>query len=594
MHCFLRSSPFLAALFLVVMALPVQAQAPAFDRAVTCTASPGGYAWGPKQLAVDGQGNTFAAGQFGGTAVLGSTVLTAAGTGSGPTNPAPPDVFVAKLNATGNYAWAAQTTGTLWEDVAGVAVDAAGNVYVTGSFESYSVAFGGITLFNSSAASEVFVAKLNGATGQWLWARRCGGSGPDNAAGIAINAFGEVVVAGKTGGASDYGPFTLPGNGYAYAFIAKLSATGTWLWAQQTATGGFPTLSGMVIDGQGNIYMAGAFGDGSSGGRSRSLSFGTTTLTTYTPGTQNNYPSTNGSDLFVAKFTDAGSPLWAIQGDHNGQNIVYNDGLTLDGAGHLYIVGGFSWQSARLGGTLLPNLTPRTNAPGAPIGQFTYSTNAYIGRLNTNTGAWEWVVRVGDAQGDAITAVAADGPSRIYAGGYFTTPLSNGSKSDVAQLDGTTGTWSWARPAFPLIRPGSQSVAVEQLAVDGSGRLLLAGWFSGAMTTFGTVTLVGEGGPTGITGYLARLANRPLGTKTGTSRAIFPLQVWPNPSVSRAVWVQGPAAGQTVQVIDALGKTVYSGQMPTSGPLGLTLPTTISAGLYIVRSTGQAQQLVVE
>lgn len=149
------------------------------------------------------------AGYFTGTVGLGNTQLTAAGSSPTYPNQPPADVFVAKLDAAGNYAWASQVTGDSWENATGIAVDAAGDVYVTGYFESYSVRFGSTTLFNSSAGAEVFVAKLSGATGQWLWAKRCGSLGYDNAARVAVTTQGEVILVGRVSGVADFGSFTL-------------------------------------------------------------------------------------------------------------------------------------------------------------------------------------------------------------------------------------------------------------------------------------------------------------------------------------------------------------------------------------------------
>ena len=106
---------------LLLSAAVTAAQTPSFDRAVTCAYSPD-YGAGPRQVVVDGQGNTIAAGHFNGSVVVGNTLLTSVGTIPGVT-----DIFVAKLDASGAYAWAAQANGTEWDYVTGIAVDAAGN-----------------------------------------------------------------------------------------------------------------------------------------------------------------------------------------------------------------------------------------------------------------------------------------------------------------------------------------------------------------------------------------------------------------------------------------------------------------------------------
>lgn len=140
-------------------------------------------------------------------------------------------------------------------------------------------------------------------------------------------------------------------------------------------------------------------------------------------------------------------------------------------------------------------------------------------------------------------------------------------------------------------RPGS---APEQLALDGAGRVTLLGNFTGSSATFGPVTLAQQGGSSGTTGYLARLGMGPLATRNTALRLDEVLQVWPNPSAGRTVRVQGPAAGQAVQVLDALGRVVAGGVMPARGPLELALPAAAAGGLYVVRAAGPARPLVVE
>ena len=217
----------LPALLLLSRPENAHAQAPGFQQAVTCAGGEGNYRWGPKKLAVDAVGNTYAAGVFNGTIALGTTVLVAAGTSAGPNLPAPADVFVAKLDAAGNYVWAIKASGDLADEVTGITVDGAGDVYVTGHFESYSLGFGGTTLFNSSARAEAYVAKLSGTTGQWLWARRAGGIGNDFPTAIAVSASGGVYIAGSSSSrTADFGAFTLVNSQSGDAFIAKLNVAG--------------------------------------------------------------------------------------------------------------------------------------------------------------------------------------------------------------------------------------------------------------------------------------------------------------------------------------------------------------------------------
>ena len=213
---------------LLVLAGQVLAQVPAFDRAIACGNGPSGYG-GPQRMLVDGQGNTYVVGSFTGTVLFGNTLLTAPGP-SVPGQLPPSDKFIAKLDAAGSYLWAVQLGGQTYDSVTGLCADAVGNVYLTGYFFSFSITFGsgGPTLYNSSAQGEAFVAKLNGTTRQWQWARRFGGIYDDYGQAIAVNAAGEVFVAGNVlSGTADFGPITLTSFTALNGCWAKLDANGT-------------------------------------------------------------------------------------------------------------------------------------------------------------------------------------------------------------------------------------------------------------------------------------------------------------------------------------------------------------------------------
>src|SRR4030095_16523283 len=76
-----------------------------------------------------------------------------------------------------------------------VAVDASGNVAVTGSFQN-SIDFGGGPITASGTSPSIFVVKLS-ATGAHLWSKGMGGTGADYGRGIAFDPSGNVVVTGS-------------------------------------------------------------------------------------------------------------------------------------------------------------------------------------------------------------------------------------------------------------------------------------------------------------------------------------------------------------------------------------------------------------
>ena len=100
-------------------------------------------------------------------------------------------------------------------------------------------------------------------------------------------------------------------------------------------------------------------------------------------------------------------------------------------------------------------------------------------------------------------------------------------------------------------------------------------------------------GPGLTTGYVMRRAAGPLSAGVAAP-GTGGLTVWPNPAGAREVWVQGAPAGATVDVLDLLGRPVFHGIMPGTGPLRVALPLPVGAGMYVVRSGRQTQKVLVQ
>ena len=137
---------------------------------------------------MDPDGNLVVLGKYRGSVSFGSSTLSALGED---------DVFVAKLDANGNFLWARSCGGTGADSAGGLGVDAAGNIYVTGVFRANAL-FGSIPL-TSSGQGDIFVAKYNG-SGDCLWARSSGGIGGDSGDALATDAVGNTYIAGVFSG----------------------------------------------------------------------------------------------------------------------------------------------------------------------------------------------------------------------------------------------------------------------------------------------------------------------------------------------------------------------------------------------------------
>ena len=98
------------------------------------------------------------------------------------------------------HVWSQRHGGTSADEGTSVAVDGAGNVFVTGSFFG-TANFGGANLVSAGNA-DIFIAKYD-AIGAHLWSKRVGGSSGDRAIVLAIDPSGNIIVTGQFGATVD-------------------------------------------------------------------------------------------------------------------------------------------------------------------------------------------------------------------------------------------------------------------------------------------------------------------------------------------------------------------------------------------------------
>ena len=174
-------------------------------------------------VAVDASDSAYAVGRFQGTGDFdpgpGTLNLTSAGID---------DAFIAKLDAAGNSLWAKRLGGTDFDFAIGVAIDAGGNVYTAGGFSTTVDFDPGAGTFNLTSAGDldVFVSKLDG-SGNFVWARRLGGTAAESAEAAAVGVGGNLYTVGYFGGTADFDPgvgtFNLTSAGLEDVFVSKLA-----------------------------------------------------------------------------------------------------------------------------------------------------------------------------------------------------------------------------------------------------------------------------------------------------------------------------------------------------------------------------------
>jgi hypothetical protein len=176
-------------------------------------------------VALDSAGNVHTAGTFEGTADFdpgpGTRTLTATG---------PNDMFVSKLDASGNFVWARRMGGDSIMSVKDLTVDSYGNVYTVGWFEGTIDFDPGPGVHNLTSSDPLndngFVSRLDN-LGQFVWAQKLQQTFYDYANGVNVDAVGNVFVAGEFDVSADFDPglgtYVLASAGGFDGFVWKLS-----------------------------------------------------------------------------------------------------------------------------------------------------------------------------------------------------------------------------------------------------------------------------------------------------------------------------------------------------------------------------------
>ncbi len=259
----------------------------------------------PHAIFGDKAGNVYIAGSFGETASFGSVTLTAKGY---------LDVFVAKLDPSGQFVWATSAGGTDSEEALGVAADETGNVYITGYFQG-NASFGSSAL-SSVGTTNAFVSKLNNA-GQFQWTTTSSQSWYAAGRGIQLDKNGNVYATGYFEQQAAFGLNAIRSDYGTDTFVAKISPTGTFVWSNSTSGYANNPGKGIGIDSTGNLYITGSFGG--------PLALGSTNLNSQT------------QDIYIAKIGTDGKFLSGKA--LSGREVKSSDHIATDTNGSVYIIG---------------------------------------------------------------------------------------------------------------------------------------------------------------------------------------------------------------------------------------------------------------
>jgi hypothetical protein len=415
---------------------------------------------------VDSTGNIYTTGRFASTVDfdpgVGTSNLTSAGSS---------DVFVSKLDASGNLLWAKSFGAAAADAGLSIAVDSTGNVYTTGFFAS-TVDFdpgAGTTNLITAGSSDVFISKLD-ASGNLVFAKRFGGSISDLGYSIAVDSTGNIYTTGFFQDTVDFDPGAgttdLISAGGTDVFVSKLDASGNLVFAKRFGAAEADAGRSIALDSTGNIYTAGYF--------EQTVDFDPGAGTT-------NLSSAGRSDVFVSKLDASGNLVFAKRFGAAEADVGLS--VAVDSTGNVYTTGYFEQTVDFDPGA---GTTDLTTAGGSDV---------FVSKLDAS-GNLVFAKRFGGSDDDGGISISVDSNGNIHTTGEF---------AGTVDFDPGVGTSN-------LTSAGLSDVFVSKL--DSSGNLLLAKSFGGTANDIGRSIAFDSTGNIYTTGEFAGTVDFDPGTGT--------------------------------------------------------------------------------
>lgn len=329
---------------------------------------------------VDNSGNIYTVGYVTGAVVFGNNVNVTTNGNS--------DIYVSKSDPNGNFLWAKVFGGNLPDRGYDLAIDAQGNIIITGYFIGTAL-FDNITLTSVNNSQDIFLAKLDN-NGNVLWAISEGGSDAEIGYGVSVDDGGSIIITGQFKGTS-----TIAGNTFISAtdpitglqgfdfFVAKYDGNGNALWSLNGVAKYDDRGVAVATDNNNNIIITGQFSD--------TLQFAGTTInnTIYNAG-------------MVFQLDPNGNLNW-FKRIGAFQTMAYD--VAVDADNNLYVTGDFQGQMVIFDS---PNFFLNGN----------YTYRYFVLKIDA-TGHVIWGQSVGSESRLSSKAISLDNNNDVYVAGTF-------------------------------------------------------------------------------------------------------------------------------------------------------------------------------
>lgn len=361
-------------------------------------------------VAEDAQENILIAGIFAGTIDLdpGPGIANHSAVGSF-------DAFILKLDKNGQYRWSHSFGGSSLDAILSVAVDANGNVYSAGFFNSI-VDFdpsSGVFSRSSSGSEDAFIHKMDSA-GNFLWVKTFGSFFLDRVSSLRLDAAANVYASGYFQGSVDFDPGSSQAiinavNGGRDGYVLKLDSAGNYAWVKTVGGTGLDAIDKITLDPQGNIYAAGRFSD--------------TIDLDPNAGVLNLAPR-GITDAFLIKLDLSGSLVWAHS--PGSSNFCHPTAICVNPAGEAYLGGVFRDTLYLKNGLNSDSIISSGGEEG------------FIQKLDA-FGNLEWTKSIGSGFSDRITGLQIDQQGKLFGLALYMNTVDFDPGNDTANLSAIGG-----------------------------------------------------------------------------------------------------------------------------------------------------------
>lgn len=378
------------------------------------------------------------------------------------------DGVVVKFDATGKQLWSKDIGGAGGDEIKAVALDQAGNVYVVGDF-SGSMNIDGAALTSKANNNNAYIAKLDGTTGNRVWASAFGAvstSDFQHMDSIALSSDGtKLAVSGQFFGTVNCGGANIAATGQWDAFVAVYAtADGSHLWSRGFGGSGLDEATGVAFDGSDAVIIVGNYDGPVSFGGAQPLA----SHDSFHPG----------ADVFIGRYAATnGAYVWANGYGSNGSDYAYS----------VRVAGGV----AIVAGSFAPSPGTGISLGGDQLLSNGGFDSGFVVKYDAATGSHIWSKSLGGTTDDRALDLAVTDQVWVLDSFSGTTQIGNANYTAAGISDVAYGSLSLATGVFGTSGAfGGPDVDVGKGIGASSTALCIAGWFGQNTTSAGTKTTV--------------------------------------------------------------------------------------------------------